>query len=77
MTVAELIAKLQTYPPDAVVIYDYCSDYAEMEHEDVTLYLADEQLICWRSQNGYMGYRAAWFQGETPDFRTVVHFPGT
>lgn len=42
MTVAELISHLQTLPQDARVIYRCCSDWAEMEPEEVKFLPATE-----------------------------------
>lgn len=42
MTVAELIAKLQTMPPSAEVIYQACSDWNVLDADEVELKTADE-----------------------------------
>lgn len=42
MTVQELIAKLQTMPPDVDVIYRCCSDWALLKVDDVGLQTAEQ-----------------------------------
>lgn len=42
MTVSELVAKLQTMPPDAVVVYKMFSDYLILEADDIGLQTAEE-----------------------------------
>lgn len=37
MTVAELIERLKTFPPDAPVIYRACSDWCAMDAADVDI----------------------------------------
>lgn len=72
MTVKELIDKLSTMPPDAPVVFNYCSDYADMEPGEVTM----KRLIC---RNGHwMDYNAKyWDKREgAPQMIDVCHFPG-
>jgi 16S rRNA C967 or C1407 C5-methylase (RsmB/RsmF family) len=45
MTVSELIAKLQTLPPDAVVVYMACSDYQILEENQIVLQTAEEAKV--------------------------------
>lgn len=61
MTVGELITILQGFPQDAVVLYRACSDYAEMEPDDVYMSMAEEQKIIYREANGYSRYDPRWF----------------
>jgi hypothetical protein len=90
MKVADLIAYLQTMPPDADVIYVCCSDYQALDAESIRLFKAEEQKIVLR-QNHYMDYYAShWGRGparpgtlsqiyplsEEPVFVTAVCFPG-
>lgn len=42
MTVSELIAKLQTTPPNAIVIYRACSDWWVLDEDDVEFVSAGE-----------------------------------
>lgn len=37
MTVAELIAFLQTQPQELAVVYRYCSDYSLLEAKEITI----------------------------------------
>jgi hypothetical protein len=79
MTVGELKAILKDVPDDVTVIYELYSQYAPMLPEHVRYFRAEDKKIVWREQwsDGFMDYRAEWFpEGETPDFRTVVIFPG-
>jgi hypothetical protein len=92
MTVAELIALLQTMPQDAPVIYPMYSEYTELRPDEVRLIKAEDKRIVWREQNGYMYYYPSDFAGgptpkwnpnykpqyanEQPKFVTVVMFPG-
>lgn len=64
MTVGELISVLQGMPQDAVVIYNCCSDYAEMDNDQVTLVRAEDQKIVYREENGYLDYKPEWFMTE-------------
>lgn len=54
MTVQELIAKLQTMPPDADVIYRCCSDWDLLEADEVELRTAEEsERLAKESKTGY------------------------
>ena len=78
MTVGELVALLLKMPQDVVVLYRACSDWTVLRPDDIKLTKAEEQLVIYRPQNGYSEYYAPWFpkDGEKPDFRTAVLFPG-
>lgn len=66
MTVAELIAELQTMPAEALVGYRCCSEQVLLEPGDVTLAEA-----CAPRSDG-------WIQNARPDMPrvTYVMFPG-
>jgi len=49
MTVAELIAKLQTMPQDVEVVYDLFSDVTELREDEVKLVTADSCEIAKRN----------------------------
>lgn len=61
ISVGELIGHLLTMPPDAPVIYRACSDWQELQKDEVFLALAEEEKINYRPQNGYMDYKPEWF----------------
>ena len=61
MTVAELIAKLSTLPPDAVVLYRCCSDWSELESDEIDLVTAEASEEVARK-----------LAAERPDFRGIV-----
>ena len=85
MTVAELIVILQRMPQDAKCIRTICSDYDEMDEEDLGLIKAEDKKIVlsavkdWRNdpQLRYHHYRSTeWPEGSQPNFVTVCHFDG-
>jgi hypothetical protein len=92
MTVSELINKLQTFPPNADVIYQYHSDWSPLEEDEITLITAEEskrrvdasssnyiveRAICFRGGRYCEAYsRANYPPSETPVYRDVVTFPG-
>ena len=65
MTVADLIAKLQEFPQDCVVIYEKYSEYCLLKPEQVEIVRA-----CKPRADG-------WVQDERPDMpaQTYVCFP--
>jgi uncharacterized protein (TIGR02996 family) len=77
LTVGELIGVLYDFPIDTVVLYLMCSDWSELQRDDVCMITAEEQKIVYREQNGYSYYNRRWYpEGETPKFVTAVCFPG-
>jgi hypothetical protein len=66
MTVAELIAYLQTQPQDMQVAYDCCSEHCLLEARDIRHYEA-----CDPRPDG-------WIQRKRPDMpvRTYLMLPG-
>jgi hypothetical protein len=88
MNVKELIAKLQTMPPDAEVIYRCCSDWAILNADSVELKTAEESKaehvtsrfgyggIVYRGGRFCDGYPKSQYGDEKPVYRTVVTFPG-
>jgi hypothetical protein len=74
MLVSELIQHLQTMPPDAVVIHQFCSESVGMEVEQITL---EENYI--ERHGTWMKYNPKTWDIVTdgmPDLHTVCHFPG-
>lgn len=57
-TVEQLIAHLQTMPPNAKVIYSCCSDYSPLELDDVTLLTCDSKTRY--SRNGEYKELSQW-----------------
>jgi len=89
MTVCELVGKLLTFPLDVVVLYRACSDWSELQPNEVELVTADKKEIIFREESRYTDYNPRWFQpaqarswshgryeGEQPKFVTVVTLPG-
>ena len=88
MTVRELIAKLQTFPPDVDVIYRCCSDWDMLDAANVELVTAEESErqtnaykhgggIHYRKGRYCNGYPLAMYgPDEKPVYRTVVTLPG-
>lgn len=82
MTVQELINHLSQFPKDAVCIRSFCSDYEEIDAEQITYCLAGEKLGAWGTpvvkRNGrYILYRKEqWPDNETPQFVAYVYFGG-
>ena len=74
MTVQELIVKLQTMPPDAVVMYRFASDFTDLEEEDVKFFPASARKFA-RHNNHIMEHRAKWDHIE-PEFIDACVFPG-
>lgn len=72
MTVAELIAKLQTMPSDAIVILNHPIEYLKFDDNDVRLILKDDQKIIKRD-GSYMGWHPKLKKpGEPePEFVTI------
>lgn len=66
MTVAELIAHLQTFPQDLQVTYSCCSEQVLLQSDDVYTYKG-----CKPRSDG-------WVQNERPDMpeQTYLGFPG-
>lgn len=76
MKVHELIAKLQTMPQDADVVYALYSDYSEMEAEDVQYVSADEKRIAKR-RGEIVRCDPRWVPpNESVEWVSVVCFPG-
>jgi hypothetical protein len=73
MTVAELIAKLQTMPQDAPVVIDMCSECLLLDEEEPRL----EEMIV--RHGTWMKLNKSWWDyakdGE-PNQIAVCHFPG-
>lgn len=67
MTVAELIAHLQTQPQDLPVAYDCCSEHCMLEAGDIRIYEA-----CEPRPDG-------WIQRKRPDMpaREYLMLPGS
>lgn len=82
MTVAELIAKLQSVPQDSVVLYRAYSDYQALQDDDLITYSKDDQdgIVCHHGH--WMRCKEAWKDGaaaaEVALVKTVnaVVFPG-
>lgn len=76
MTVRELIAKLQTMPQDAAVLYRCCSDYSILESGEIVLRKADDELVALRGGKHMTLTRKQYPANETPVFVDAVIFPG-
>ena len=77
MTVQELIDKLSTFPRDVQVVYSFCSDYAWLEAEEISILRAEDKKIIVRNGKCCHAYpNEVWPTGEKPKFITAVHFPG-
>lgn len=92
MTVKELIAFLETMPPEAIVIHDMCSDYEEIDQEMFTLMEPKEGGGLVKHHGHLMEIRADWISQErewdkglrkyvrrkidNPTFLTAVHLRG-
>lgn len=77
MTVAELIAELQRFPQDAVVLYRCCSDFSDLDPGDVRVATVESEEVCIR-RGLYCDathYRGRWGD-EKPVFVQAVVFPG-
>lgn len=69
MTVKELIVKLLEMPLDADVIYDCCSDYADLPEPTM-------KEVAFRNGE-YKDLQRKWYPPEEePVFRIAVHFRG-
>lgn len=66
MTVADLIAFLQTQPQDLPVAYQFCSDYSMLEAKDIHI-----EKLCLPRNDRYV-------QAARPDLAKVPYlvFPG-
>jgi hypothetical protein len=87
MTVRDLIGQLQTYPPDAVVLYEKYSDEAPLTADDIQFWPPEgnvipqyggsvtSRLICRHGH--YMIAEESWMEPTDvhPPFAAVV-FPG-
>lgn len=85
MTVEELIARLQEFPKDSLVVCVYlcCSDYAILEPSDITYHDKEVSGPFGNShkyvlRNGkIMEYdEKTWDRTEVPKFVSIVAFPG-
>lgn len=77
MTVRELIEHLSQFPLDVEVICTFCSDYSDMDAENITLIKAADKKVIKRGGRFCHPYEAAkWPKDEAPVYMTVVHFPG-
>ena len=87
MLVKELIELLQTFPQDARVIRKCCSDFDDVEPEQIIFFQKDiltskAYMLGWFHgiviRNGkYMGYSPnAWPKEEAPEFIDAVYFDG-
>ncbi len=87
MTAAALIAKLQTYPPDAIVLYQAYSDYQPLESDQVSVIGPEgwttktyrgpvtNRLICRKGH--YMLCEDEWIEpDDVQPPLTAVIFPG-
>ena len=73
MTVADLIARLQTMPPDAPVVIDMCSETRWLDDDEPRMDRMIERHRTWMTLN------PRWWDyakdGE-PNEVAVCHFPG-
>lgn len=76
MTVRCLINHLLILPPDAPVIFNRHSEFAELHAEDIAVIPKEKKEIAFRPQQGYLRYNEGYFKGEEPVFKTVVVLPG-
>lgn len=88
MTVQQLIAKLQTMPPEVDVIYRCCSDWDLLDEDQVRLQTAEKSKeetersdygggIHYRGGRYCNGYPMRMYgPEEKPVYRTVVTLPG-
>jgi len=86
MTNAELIAKLQQFPPDAVVVIDMHSECRDLDDDEPTLIRAEDRALIRHYPKGageesapvYMSWNDRYKKPSDPDpeFVTAVHFPG-
>ncbi len=84
MTVKELVAVLKKMPQDAHVIHTMCSDYEDLDEEDITLMepMADGSgVVCHKGH--WMNLPVSWWDENTLGPRppelvpvTVVHVRG-
>ncbi len=74
MTVQDLIAKLQTMPPDAVVIQNYHSDYDLLDDDKPELWKAEDHQICLRGGRLIWYNPKQWPDDEKPVFISCVLF---
>ncbi len=79
MTVAEFIKVLSAMPPEAVVIYQMCSEYDVLNEDDPQCVLASEKQIVLH-HGRYMDYVERHWKGidwgPEPTFATVCTLPG-
>jgi hypothetical protein len=81
-TAAELIAYLQTLPPETPICHEYQSDYAPLRIEQIRRHTADERkvfvhnegLIDWQPHYEITADR--WKRYPAPKFVSVVILPG-
>lgn len=71
ITVAELIAHLQTLPAELPCIFRCCSDYDPLLAEQITV---DE--VSYRQGRHCNRYPPGMYGDEKPDYRKAVTFPG-
>lgn len=78
MTVAELVTHLQTLPQDLKVIYRCCSDYDDLEADEIDVVLAEDKKIVKHHNliNTHRDYRSWEHKTMVPEFVSVVVFPG-
>ncbi len=91
MTVRELIQLLQTMPPDAPVITTFCSDFVDVEPDQITLMSPDDEGGLIRHHGHLMHCKKEWLGTDQPitkygeklrqvpltaPFLTCVHFSG-
>lgn len=87
MNVRELIETLQKYPQDAsvAVLYRACSDYSVLEADELTFYPSPGYIGCHPMLNRQYVLRnnqvirydpKTWPKDETPEFLSLLVFPG-
>lgn len=76
MTVRQLRGLLATFPQDAEIVYDCCSDAAGLEAEQVKLIKAEEEKVI-KEGDIFRYHNPRWTKpGQVLNFVTVVSFPG-
>lgn len=76
MTVGELIAHLQTFPPDVPVVYRACSDYWALQAHTIQYRSEESKTAVIRNGCVCETFPAAQWGTEVPEYVGVVMFPG-
>lgn len=76
MTVGELKAYLDEFPPETPIVYREFSDYSAMTIDVIAFYSVSDQTMVYRNNGVREVYPQKSWGDEVPVYVTVLTFPG-